>query len=734
MNRISNIGDAGAQNPPNLFETQNAAPDGFDLRQYLLIALRRKWVIAGITLAAIFLGVLITFLMTPKYTAEATIEIARVADRVTNFQGVERDAGAADQEFYETQYGLLRSKTLAERVAAELDLLDDPSFFEMFGALDEENPAFELSNERFSAGGRAERQRVAGEIMLENLGVDPTRLSRLVDIRFVSPDADFSAKVANAWAENFITTNLERKIESTSYGRDVLQEQLAEYKERLDASQRQLVAYASSQQIINLPSGSEGGQDRSVVVDSLATFNIALAEARADRIAAEARFRQAGANGSSAEALANSAINNLRQRRAELSAEYEQLMVRFEPTYPQAVAVKSQIDELDASISREERRVSSAVEAEFRQASARENALSAEVAKLKGEFLDQRRRAIQYNIYQQEVDTNQAFYDGLLQRFKEIGVAGGAGVNNVAIVDAADIPTEPSSPRLIINLLIATIGGLMLGVGAALALEQLDESIGDPAELERRLGLPLLGSVPVADGNDPVEALLDRKSELVDAYLTAQTSLSFATENGVPQAMSVTSTRPAEGKSTTALALASILMRSGQKVILVDGDMRSPSVHELAGGNNKRGLSNVLSGDDNLAAVIAKMDEIDLDFMPAGPTPPNAAELLTGDRLANLIGRLLETYDHVVVDSPPVLGLADAPLIGGAVEGVVYVVEAQGIRSSQVKTALARLKSANIRVLGGILTKFDTAKAAQGYGSGYDYGYDYGSKDKPLGA
>jgi capsular exopolysaccharide synthesis family protein len=240
--------------------------------------------------------------------------------------------------------------------------------------------------------------------------------------------------------------------------------------------------------------------------------------------------------------------------------------------------------------------------------------------------------------------------------------------------------------------------------------------------------------VPVADGNDPVEALLDRKSELVDAYLTAQTSLSFATENGVPQAMSVTSTRPAEGKSTTALALASILMRSGQKVILVDGDMRSPSVHELAGGNNKRGLSNVLSGDDNLAAVIAKMDEIDLDFMPAGPTPPNAAELLTGDRLANLIGRLLETYDHVVVDSPPVLGLADAPLIGGAVEGVVYVVEAQGIRSSQVKTALARLKSANIRVLGGILTKFDTAKAAQGYGSGYDYGYDYGSKDKPLGA
>ncbi|WP_379552937.1 GumC family protein [Qipengyuania sp. DGS5-3] len=733
MNRISNIPDSGGHAAPSLIDVSQTPPGlGLGLRQYLLIIMRRRWVIAGITLASLFLGILVTFLMTPKYTAEATIEIARVADRVTNFQGVERDASAADQEFYETQYGLLRSRSLAERVAVELELVDDPAFFEMFGAIDEESPTFDMGNGRFSAGGRKDRQRVAGEILLENLGVDPTRLSRLVDIRFVSPDADFSAEVANAWAENFIANNLERKIEASSYGRDVLQEQLSEYKERLDASQRQLVAYASQAQIINLPSAVEGGDERSVVVDSLATFNVALARAKADRIAAEARFSKSGANGSSAQALSNTAINNLRQKRAELAAEYEQLLVRFEPAYPSAVALKTQIDDLDLSIRREEQRVTDAVRAEFLQAREREQLLDAEVVKLKGEFLDQRRRAIQYNIYRQEVDTNQAFYDGLLQRFEEIGVAGGAGVNNVSIVDGADVPLEPSSPRLIINLLASLLGGLMLGAGAAFAMEQLDESIGDPEELERRLGLPLLGSVPVVESGATIEALLDRKSDLVDAYLAAQTSLSFSTENGVPKTMAVTSTRPAEGKSTTAFALAVILKRSGRKVILVDADMRSPSVHEMAGQANERGLSNLLAGDDNMSSAIVRMTETDLDILPAGPTPPNAAELLTGSRLSDVIASLLESYDHVVIDSPPVIGLADAPLIGAAVEGVVYAVEAQGIRSSQVRTALGRLSGANIRVLGGILTKLNVEKTAGSYGSGYDYGYDYGGKSRTL--
>lgn len=730
MNLISsNLNGSPAFVPPQSATVSPPTDAPSMIRQYMRIAVRWRWVIVGATVACVLLGLVATLLMTPKYTATATIEIAREANKVADIQGVEREATAFDQEFYQTQYGLLKSRALSERVATQLRLVDDPKFYELF-KYTSDNPAFRLVNARYASSGRPERQRIAGEILRQNVSISPTRLSRLVDVAFTSADPNFSARVANAWADGFIQTNLERKVQATSYGRNLLQRQLALQKERLDNSQRQLVAYASAQQIINLPaqgSGTGGSTtvERSIVADDLAALNTSLSEATADRIRAEARAQQGGSGGASAEALRNQAINNLRQRRAELAAEYQRLMVQFEPGYPAAQAIQSQIAQLDLSIGREEGRVSGSVQAEYREAVQRENALQAQVNRLKASYLDNRRRSIQYNIYQQEVDTNRALYDGLLQRYKEVGVAGGVGVNNISVVDGADVPQRPSSPRLIINLFISLLAGFGLGALAAFALEQMDEAIADPAEIERRLGLPLLGSVPkVSDNSTPREELLDRKSDLVDAYLAINTNLGFTTEHGVPRALSVTSTRPAEGKSTTALALATMLARAGKRTILIDGDMRSPSVHHLGGVDHDKGLSNFLAGDDNIDTLTFPMRDLDFTAMSAGPIPPNAAELLTGDRLSVLIQRLLERFDHVVIDSPPVMGLADAPLIASRVEGVVYAVESHGIRSSLVKTALGRLAAANARIFGGVLTKFEARKAHYGYG--YEYGYGYG--------
>jgi succinoglycan biosynthesis transport protein ExoP len=698
------------------------------VRQYLSIAFRWRYVIIGAAVACLLLGSIVTLLMTPKYTAVTTVEIARESGQITQFQGVERETSAVDQEFYQTQYGLLRSRALSERVATQLRLVDDPKFYQIFGVAPE-NPAFLASNGRYPTAGRAERQRVAGLILAQNLSVNPTRLSRLVEISFTSPNAAFSARIANAWAENFIQTNLERKVQATSYGRNLLQRQLALQKEQLNNSQRQLVTYASEQQIINLPQ-QDGGDgkttsERSIVADDLATFNAALSQATSDRVQVEARYNQAGRSGASTEALRNATISGLRQRRAELAADYQRLMVQFEPGYPAAQAIKSQIDQIDRSISREEGRVSSSLEADYREARERESALRTKVDQLKAGYLDLRRRSIQYNIYQQDVDTNRALYDGLLQRFKEIGVAGGVGVNNISVVDPADVPQRPSSPQLLINLLISLLAGLGLGALITFGLEQMDETIADPGEVSRRLGLPLLGSVPkTPSGIVPSDELLDRKSEMVDAYLAVNTNLGFTTEHGVPRSFVVTSTRPGEGKSTTALALATMLARARQRVILVDGDMRSPSVHTLGGVDHDRGLSNFLAGDDQIDTLTFEMSDLGFVAMSAGPIPPNAAELLTGTRFSLLIERLLESYDHVVVDSPPVMGIADAPLIASRVEGVIYVVESHGIRSTMVKTALNRLASANARIIGGVLTKFEKDRAHYGYG--YEYGYSYG--------
>jgi len=704
-------------------------------RQYLRIATRWRMVFAGCVLGCVIVALIVTLLMTPKYTATTTIEIARDSDRIVNIQDVQQETSVADQEFYQTQYGLLRARSLADRVAQQLNFADDPSFFRMFRAKLPSQLSQMGANGRYAPAGHDERQRRAADVLLKHIAISPTRLSRLTDIEFTAPDAALAAHITNTWSSCFIQMTLERRYQATAYARNFLESRLDQLRGRLEESERQLVAYASEQQIINLPAQSGQGEnhtvERSLVADDLAALNGQLSQATADRVQAEARYNQArGAGGDQAEALGNVAINQLREKRAELAAEYQRLMVQFEPGYPAAKAVQSQIAQLDKSIAREEGRVSSSIAADYRSALQREHGLQSRVDALKLGLLDLRRRSIQYAIYQREVDTNRQLYDGLLQRYKEVGIAGGVGVNNVSVVDAADVPERPSSPRLGLNVALGILAGIAIGVIVVLILEQSDESIADPAEVSRLLGVPLIGSVPMTIGQTPLDALQDRKSELVDAYLAVQTNLEFSTEHGVPRSLSITSTRPGEGKSTTAFALALMLARSRKSVVLIDGDMRSPSVHALVGTTHANGLSNYLAGNDELDSLLIHTEQ-GLTVMTAGPIPPNAAELLTGDRLPLLIATLLKTYDHVVIDSPPVMGLADAPLIGSRVEAVVFAVEAHGIRASLARTALGRLASASARVIGGVLVKFESQRAHFGYG--YDYGYGYGHEHKSRG-
>ena len=565
------------------------------LSHYIRILVHRRNAIGAVILGCLLIALLATFLMSPKYTATATIEIAREANKVVQVGGVEQESNSADLEFYQTQYGLLQSRSLAERVARELKLADNAGFFEMFG-----RPQDQIATaEGRTSIAREARVRIAGEILLKKISIEPVRLSRLVTIRLSSPDPQLSARIVNAWTANFIQSTLERRFEATSYARKFLEQRLDDLRRKLGESERQLVSYADDQQIINLPGGSGQGDqrqagERSIVAENLAALNSELAEAEGARITAEARWRQSGgANaGAAPESLQNVAIASLREKRAEIAADYQKLLVQFDPAYQPALALKAQLEQLDRSIAREETRVSSSFGSNYRAAVSREQALNSRVGQLKRSLLDTRRRSIQYNIYQRDVDTNRQLYDGLLQRYKEIGVAGGVGVNNVSLVDPAQPPKEPSSPKLVINLALGLLAGLILGAALALALEQVDETVSDPTAVGTELGLPLLGTIPKAK-EAVVELLRNPKSDLVEAYLSVQTNLEFATSRGMPRSLAITSTRAAEGKSTTALAIAATLSRSGRRVVLVDGDMRSPSVHHLFGLSNEKGLSNL---------------------------------------------------------------------------------------------------------------------------------------------
>lgn len=706
------------------------------LAQVLAVAKKRKWLLIGSVVGALLIGLVITLLTTPQYTSTTIIEIQRETRNFTNVDGVDsRTTSTVDPEFYETQAGLLRSVALANSVATENRLQDNPRFFEMFGSR-KAKKWFDNGRLMQGASTREERLREASDILLDHLKVSIQRLSRLATISFISPDAAFSRKIADAWGTHFVQATLDRRYAATAYARKFLEGRLVQLRTRIDQAERQLVDYAARQGIVNLPSeaqtapGSSATPERSLIAEDLIALNRERATAIAERIGAQSRLGAQG--GDVEEALTNTGISQMRARRAELSSQYADTLQRFAPAYPPALALKAQIATLDQSIEREEGRVRATLQRTFDAARLREVALSTQVDRLKTNLFDLRRRSTQYNILMRDVDTNRQLYDALLQRYKEIGVAGGVGVNNIAVVDPADLTDRPSSPKLLLNLAFALLGGIVAGVGLAFALEQLEDSLSDPAEVIELLGIALIGVVPKVS-EEPLPALLDTKSAISEAYFSVQTSLALTTSHGFPRTLVVTSSRPNEGKSLTSVGLAKSLSVLGRKVLLIDGDMRSPSIHHMLDRRSAPGLSNLLSGATALAGAIQDTQLPNLSMIAAGPQPPSAAELLSGDRLETVLSTLLETFDHIIIDAPPVMGFADAPLIANQVEGVCFVIEAHGTNKSSARTAISRLRSADTTIFGAIVTKFDSRRAFSGYGYDYGYGYGYGEPD-PAGS
>jgi len=712
-------GGGAAAFDPTFVEREGA---DVDLARYLRIALKHRWVILGAFLAALAIGLAATLLSTRIYTASATLQIDRQATQVfdNGSDVAPAESMIQGEEFFQTQYGLLRSRSLAERIVDSLGLASSDRFLQEMG----------VDVSRADEGTAAERTRRRRELALttvqDNFGVSPVRGSRLVNIRFDSPDPNLSARIVNAFAEAFIQSNLERRFESTTYVRDFLEERIAQTKSRLEDAERQLVAYAGQQQIINLSdSTTPNAQEQSLVSRTLESLNASLAEAHAERIAAEARWRQANSSAlmNLPEVLQNPAIQRLSEERAKVSAEYEQKLSVYKPDYPEMQQLSARLAELDREIAGIAGSIRASVSAQYEIATNEERALQSQVNALKGDVLDLRNRSIQYNILQREVDTSRTLYDGLLQRYKEVGVAGGVTANNISIVDRAVAPDRPSKPSLLLNIAIAGLIGLGLGILAALLLEALDETLEKPEDIEEKLGLPVLGVVPLLDkGVTPITALSDVRSGFSEAYYSIRTALQFSTPEGAPASLLITSSRPAEGKSTTAYAIALNLARIGFKVLLADGDLRNPSMHRVVGVENDTGMSNLLSGNGDLLALTKRTSQDGLDFLACGPLPPNPAELWGGDRLRKLLEEVSTSYDHIVIDGPPVLGFADAPLLASAVQGTVLVVESKQTRRAQARGALRRLTVGNTHLLGTILTKFNVKATRYG---GYDYAYDY---------
>lgn len=701
--------------------------DEIDLMAYWRILMRRRWVVLSLVGAALFAASVATLLSTPIYRASTSLQIERQSVQVVQIEGMSPVESGWDNDFYQTQYELLRSYSLAQRVASQLGLASDPDVAE----LSRPSPWRSLLS---SVLGDKDGDEVdvpatdadfAGTV-LASLSVEPVRNSRLVWVHYDSPSPALSQRVAQAVAEAFIASNLERRFDSSAYAKDYLEDRLQELKVKLEDSERQLVAFAQREGIVTSGQGSA-----TLTEQSLSAINGAVAAAREDRIKAEAVWRSAQASPDAVllgQIGQNSIGKALQERRAELMADYQDKLRLYKPGYPLMVQLRGQIDEVDDLIAAEIEKVKSALDAEYVAAQARETSLLEQLETLKAEALDLQGRSIQYTILKREVDTNRELYDGLLQRYKEIGVAGGVSTNNVSIVDRAKLPLGPIKPRPTLNLALGLLLGLMAGVGLALLLEYLDDTIKSGEDIEQKLRLVQLGVVPkLGKDNSPQEALADQRSAFAEAYRSLRTALQFSTETGVPKVLLVTSSVPGEGKSTTAYVLARKFGQLGKRVLVIDADLRNPSMHRSFGVDNRRGLTNCLTGTDRPVDCLHKCGETGVSLLATGPLPPNPAELLASARMMSLLTKAGERFDQIVIDAPPVLGLADALILANIADGTLMVVEAGRTRVGAAQAALKRLLAARAHLLGAVLTKLDLQQQGYGYNYDYDY-YQYGGQ------
>jgi succinoglycan biosynthesis transport protein ExoP len=703
---VSDVVDEG------IVATEDRAAQFWSIFQTLM---RRRWLILVVLLVGLAVSATVTLLRTPIYRASASLEVQRQESQI--IQGGEvQPTTIADAEHMATQYALLKSRALAERVAEVLDLPADERF---------------ADPEEFES--RADRLRRATEVVTKGLEVAPVARSRVIDIRFKSPYPQESARIVNALADNFIEMNLERRYNATSYARTFLEERLSTTKASLEDAERRLVAYSKEKEILDLSSvgGSEIGS--SLDASSLMALNASLTEAQDARILAERQYLEARDNSTTRALLENEVIQELRKARSELSGEYEQKLGKFKPEYPDMKELAARIASIDKDISAERSNIVSSLEAEFRGAVVQEEALKARVEELKDEVQDLRGRSIDYNILSREVDTLRSQYDALLQRFKEVSISGGVGASQVSIVDRAEVPKIPFEPNLQRILLFSTFLSLMLAIGLALLLEYIDDTIKTPDDVKAKLALAVIGIVPRLKGQINVaDELRDPKSIISEAFSSARTALQFATPAGAPRTLLVTGIRPSEGKTSSSLSLAVSFANAGKRVLIIDADMRRPSFAAAPGASV--GLSGCLTQDAPLEENVVPGPVTNLFLLPAGFIPPNPAELLASPRLAELIAEAKQTFDLVVVDSCPVLDFADAPSLASVCEATLLILQAGAIRRPVARRTIDRLLEAQGVLIGALLTKYDIRRSGYGYGYSYNYAYGYKASAKGVAA
>lgn len=746
-------------NSPNLREVQSATFDfsrsagrpiypellsqESALGEYVRVLIKRKRTVLACLFTIFAVVAIATLKMTPIYEASGSIEINKPDSGLVNFNNSPTfNVESYDPTELETEVMILQSDLLALQVVKELGLDRRPEFGGKTPAL---QSSLDLAPDPLQADPGRTSALLSG--FRGSLRVSLSPNTHIIKVNFRSPDKDLTATVVNALMNTYSENNFKSRFDSTMQASDWLSKQLVDLQMKVETSQEKLVRYQKEHEILGID------EKQNITTEKLDELNKALTAAESERMSKESVYRlveagdadaiasAAGADMASSVSQPASLLEGLRTKQADLKIQAAELSTQFGPAYPKVAQLNSQLKEIDTQILGERKKVAAKIRGEYMAALQRESMLHDALEKQKQEANKLNESAIQYSILKRDLDSYRQLYEGLMEKMKEAGVSAGLKSNNFRIVDVARVPTAPVEPNVPRNLAFGLVLGLTSGVGLAFLLEGLDNTVRTTEQAQMISGLPPLGMIPhgsrtmresaktkrlvIASSKEAVELITQVRpqSQMAESYRALRTSLLLSNLGAPPKIIMVTSALPQEGKTTTSINCAVVLAQKGIRVLLIDADLRRPSIHKTLGMGPRSGLSNVLTGSATLQQAITRSPILpNLSILPAGTPPPNPAELLASSNMRDVLNQLREEYDHVVVDTPPTLSVTDAVVLSPRADAIVLV-----IRSGQTtKQALRRsrdvLMQVNAKVSGVLLNAVDLSSPD------YYYYYEYKGK------
>ncbi len=740
-----------------------------NIRDYLAVVLKRKWLILSLVLVITSLVTIQSFRAPSIYEGETTIRIEQRPTSVLQTKEIVINA-QSDPNFWNTQLKLLENPALARQVVLTLDLQNNQAFSGgqtqggVFASLrrifsspkrPSESPAVspgltvvgatEVSSESFTAERLAQLEPyedmiIAGEV------VEAIPTTNLVNIKFRHSDPELAQKVANTLAEVFVNNNFERATTGSTKAEDLLAREIASLQTKIKQDQERQFNYAKNH---NLPLATDTAGN--LEATRLATLSGQLLQAENDRKMLQAQLQAARNENdpfSVPDVNSSARVEKLRDRISALKERRDALLIVYTPEWPEVKKIDAQLKGLEAELGKAPSEIVTSIQRRYEAAVSQENLLRRSYEQQKGTTTQQTRDQIDLIAITQELEANKQNFNMLLQRQREFQVNNRDRTNEVSIATYSRLPKTPIGPPRLRNIIIAFLLSLAAGIGLAFLLDFLDDTVKSIEDVDRHLHLPALALIPasrpdrarliglpgapppVAGDSTALAMIEDVRSPIAESYRHLRTSLLLSSAGQPPKTILVTSSQPSEGKTTTAINTAFMLAQTGAEVLIVDCDLRRPRLHVHFEAPNVRGLTNWLSGETDVDGLVQSYEkQANLKFLTSGPVPPNPAELLGSDEMRKLLGTLSERFAHIVIDSPPAISFTDASILSTMVDGVVLVVH--GGRSSRavVRRAKQQLLDVGAHIFGVVLNnvKLETQDY---YYSGYYSGY-YSESGKP---